>query len=127
MGSASLEKADAGDTAVVGQRSEYQAGYREAFMCAYGEEYGPRGLTAGGVPCVDHNGRMSDQTQVVRDLDAAFERRDVGAVLWVRQRDRGVESEALPGVAPIVARRAPRASSRAVTAVDATITAEDFF
>jgi hypothetical protein len=26
----------------VGQRSEYQAGYREAFTRAYGEGYGPR-------------------------------------------------------------------------------------
>jgi Ca2+-binding EF-hand superfamily protein len=41
-GQRELEQADAGYTAAVGQRSEYQAGYREAFTRAYGEGYGPR-------------------------------------------------------------------------------------
>ena len=41
-GQRELEQADAGYTAALGQRSEYQAGYREAFTRAYGEGYGPR-------------------------------------------------------------------------------------
>ena len=50
-----------------------------------------------GAAGVEHNGRMSDQTQVVRDLYAAFERRDVGAVL--RAFDSDIEmfqTEVLP-------------------------------
>jgi Ca2+-binding EF-hand superfamily protein len=41
-GQRELEQADAGYTTAVGQRSEYQAGYREGFTRAYGEGFGPR-------------------------------------------------------------------------------------
>jgi Ca2+-binding EF-hand superfamily protein len=41
-GQRELEQADAGYTTGVGQRSEYQAGYREGFTRAYAEGYGPR-------------------------------------------------------------------------------------
>ena len=41
-GQRELEQADAGYTPAAGQRSEYQAGYREAFTRAYGEGFGPR-------------------------------------------------------------------------------------
>jgi Ca2+-binding EF-hand superfamily protein len=41
-GQRELEQADAGYTTSVGERSEYQAGYRDGFTRAYGEGYGPR-------------------------------------------------------------------------------------
>ena len=41
-GQRELEQADAGYTPAAGQRSEYQAGYREGFTRAYREGYGPR-------------------------------------------------------------------------------------
>ena len=41
-GQRELEQADAGYTSGVGQRSEYQAGYREGFTRAYREGFGPR-------------------------------------------------------------------------------------
>jgi Ca2+-binding EF-hand superfamily protein len=41
-GQRELEQADAGYTPAVGQRSEYQAGYREGFTRAYREGFGPR-------------------------------------------------------------------------------------
>ena len=41
-GQRELEQADAGYTTGVGQRSDYQAGYREGFTRAYREGFGPR-------------------------------------------------------------------------------------
>jgi len=41
-GQRELEQADAGYTSSVGSRTEYQAGYRDAFTRAYAEGFGPR-------------------------------------------------------------------------------------
>ena len=41
-GQRELEQADAGYTPATGDRSEYQAGYRDAFRRGYAEGFGPR-------------------------------------------------------------------------------------
>jgi ketosteroid isomerase-like protein len=72
---------------------------------------------------------VSNQTQVVRDLYAAFERRDVGAVLRGFDGDIEVyQSEALPwGGTYRGTMAAGTFFQRLAASVDATVTAEDFF
>jgi uncharacterized protein len=72
---------------------------------------------------------MSEQTQVVRDLYAAFERRDVAAVLRGFDSDIEVfQTEVLPWGG--IYRGTMGAASffqKLAAAVDTTVTAEDFF
>jgi uncharacterized protein len=72
---------------------------------------------------------MSDQTQVVRDLYAAFERRDVGTVLRAFDSDIEVsQTDVLPwGGAYRGTMGAVSFFQKLAATVDATTTAEDFF
>jgi uncharacterized protein len=72
---------------------------------------------------------MSDQTQVVRDLYAAFERRDVGAVLRAFHSDIEVfQTEVLPwGGTYRGTMGAASFFQKLAASVDVTVTAEDFF
>ena len=81
------------------------------------------------MPRVEHNERMSDRTQVVRELYAAFEQRDVGAVLRGFDGDIEVfQTEVLPwGGTYRGAMGAASFFQKLAAAVDATVTAEDFF
>jgi uncharacterized protein len=81
------------------------------------------------MPRVEHNERMSDRTQVVRELYAAFEQRDVGAVLRGFDGDIEVfQTEVLPwGGTYRGTMGAASFFQKLAAAVDATVTAEDFF
>ena len=72
---------------------------------------------------------MSEQTQVVRDLYAAFERRDVAAVLRGFDSDIEVfQAEVLPwGGTYRGTMGAASFFQKLAAAVDTTVTAEDFF
>ena len=72
---------------------------------------------------------MSNQTQVVRELYAAFEQRDVGAVLRGFDGDIEVfQTEVLPwGGTYRGTMGAASFFQKLAAAVDATVTAEDFF